>query len=249
VAAGERLGRERTYCQRQTCCGVVCRLSAPPRRLAPPPRSTRGACKGAEHTLTIITMAMAHGHGRRRARGAALPSRRDGTLRGAPPRSLPLLAAARRRLRHPRGARAAAAHRDQASPRSDAVYVRPRPQASWRRRSAWLSRRRSVNDLPLKLAMFDRSIAWFQNVRKTSACYSSLGALSANQPNHWLTNAPKPYSSSWLKPTNHWLFRTLGHGISTRQRRLFGGECKRPERAIAWWSELGGVATQGVRGL
>jgi hypothetical protein len=50
-------------------------------------------------------------------------------------------------------------------------------------------------------------IAWFQNVRKTSACYSSLGALWANQPNHWLTNAPKSYSRSWLKPTNHWLFR------------------------------------------
>jgi hypothetical protein len=29
--------------------------------------------------------------------------------------------------------------------------------------------------------------------------------------------------------------------------RLFGGECKRPERAIARRSELGGVAAQGVR--
>ena len=63
----------------------------------------------------------------------------------------------------------------------------------------------TLDDLPLK---FD-SIAWFQNVRKTSACYSSLGALWANQPNHWLTNAPKSYSRSWLKPTNRWLFRTL----------------------------------------
>eukprot|EP01046_Picozoa_sp_COSAG06_P011277 COSAG06_NODE_640_length_13515_cov_6.190206_5_plen_215_part_00 len=31
--------------------------------------------------------------------------------------------------------------------------------------------------------------------------------------------------------------------------RLFGGECKRPERAIARRSELGGVAAQEVRGL
>jgi hypothetical protein len=48
-----------------------------------------------------------------------------------------------------------------------------------------------------------------QNVRKTSACYPSSGALWANQPNHWLTNAPKSCYSSWLTPTNHWLFRTL----------------------------------------
>jgi hypothetical protein len=31
--------------------------------------------------------------------------------------------------------------------------------------------------------------------------------------------------------------------------RLFGGECKRPEGAIARRSELGGVAVQEVRGL
>ena len=36
-----------------------------------------------------------------------------------------------------------------------------------------------------------------------------VGALWANQQNHWLTNAPKSYSRSWLKPANHWLSRTL----------------------------------------
>ena len=35
--------------------------------------------------------------------------------------------------------------------------------------------------------------------------------------------------------------------LRVKSRRLFGGECKRPERAIAWRSELGGVATQEER--
>ena len=67
---------------------------------------------------------------------------------------------------------------------------------------------------------------------------------------NWFPRKPRTNLREW--PNGRGVL-VMGPAMSARQTgwesgvRLFGGECKRPERAIARRSELGGVAAQEER--